>query len=536
MNTKQPKNTRKVGDGSGMTGLGYDWMQHWKDLPEFSQRELRPLKDLVVQFKNVQDRQAFAELLGRPISDATKSVWWPDQGRMDALSLQWFTEKPVIPKYPVYVISKGRWNSRMTSRALERMQVPYHIVVEPQEYDNYAAVIDPKKILTLPFSNLGQGSIPARNWVWEHSISLGASWHWILDDNISAFFRMYKNVQRRVQTGAVFRIVEDFVNRYENIGQGGLNYKMFFPRKSIIPPLYVNTRVYSCMLNRNDLPFRWRGKYNEDTDLSLRILKAGWCTVLFNAFLCNKMPTLTMKGGNTDELYKQDGQFDGRYEMAKSLFDQHPDVVEISQKWGRWQHSVDYTRVGLNEFRRLKFKKTALIPEGINNYGMFLMPVDESKEPLLLVGQYPSKKEDPNAVLCGDIGRRIAALGGITDEWYLENTDRMNVFPEYPGKQGKGDAWDAKAAAERALEMELDLQGRRVLFVGKNVAAAFGYDDLPWLEWKKLDDGGMVAVIPHLSKIVLWWNDVENRKAAGKFLKEIFAKGAQDVGTVEEEE
>jgi hypothetical protein len=43
-----------------------------------------------------------------------------------------------------------------------------------------AAVIDPKKILVLPFSNLGQGGIPARNWVWEHSISIGAKRHWIL--------------------------------------------------------------------------------------------------------------------------------------------------------------------------------------------------------------------------------------------------------------------------------------------------------------------------------------------------------------------
>ena len=49
------------------------------------------------------------------------------------------------PKYPVYVISKGRWESRLTSKALERMKVPYHIVVEPQEFDNYASVIDKQK-------------------------------------------------------------------------------------------------------------------------------------------------------------------------------------------------------------------------------------------------------------------------------------------------------------------------------------------------------------------------------------------------------
>ena len=75
------------------------------------------------------------------------------------------------PEHPVYVISKGRWELRYTSKALERTKVPYLIVVEPQEYEQYVAVIDPDKILVLPFSNLGQGSIPARNWVWEHSIA-----------------------------------------------------------------------------------------------------------------------------------------------------------------------------------------------------------------------------------------------------------------------------------------------------------------------------------------------------------------------------
>lgn len=64
------------------------------------------------------------------------------------------------PKYPVYIISKGRWESRLTSKALEKLKIPYHIVIEPQEYDQYSRVIDKNKILILPFSNLGLGGIP----------------------------------------------------------------------------------------------------------------------------------------------------------------------------------------------------------------------------------------------------------------------------------------------------------------------------------------------------------------------------------------
>lgn len=269
------------------------------------------------------------------------------------------------PKYPVYIISKGRWESRLTSKALEARKIPYSIVIEPQEFEQYAAVIDKSKILVLPFSNLGQGSIPARNWVWDHSVSIGAERHWILDDNIRGFHVFNRNLRVRTTSGTSFFIIEDFVNRYENIALAGMQYAMFAPRKVKSLPLILNTRIYSCILIKNDIPYRWRGRYNEDTDLSLRALKDGYCTVLFRAFLCEKITTMKMKGGNTDELYKGDG----RLKMAQSLVEQHPDVTTIKRKWGRWQHVVDYSGFKRN---KLKLKDGVEIPKGINNYGMIL--------------------------------------------------------------------------------------------------------------------------------------------------------------------
>ena len=41
------------------------------------------------------------------------------------------------PKYPIYVVSKGRWDSRLTVKSLERMKVPYFVVVEEQEHEQY---------------------------------------------------------------------------------------------------------------------------------------------------------------------------------------------------------------------------------------------------------------------------------------------------------------------------------------------------------------------------------------------------------------
>lgn len=265
------------------------------------------------------------------------------------------------PKYPVYIISKGRWDSRLTSKALEALSIPYRIVIEPQEYKQYAAVIDSKKILVLPFSNLGQGSIPARNWVWEHSISEGHKRHWIMDDNILKFYTLYRHRVRKIEDGSLFAACEDWVDRYSNVALAGPHYWQFAGRKRLTEdcsrPFLPNSRVYSCILIQNDIPFRWRGRYNEDTDLSLRALKAGWCTVLFMALLQDKRATMTTKGGNTDELYAKTSTFDGRLEMAKSLYRQHPDVTKITRKWGRWQHHVDYRPFKAN---KLKFTEEYL--------------------------------------------------------------------------------------------------------------------------------------------------------------------------------
>lgn len=275
------------------------------------------------------------------------------------------------PSYPVYVISKGRWESRLTVKALTEKNISFRVVIEPQEYNDYAAVIDPSLILTLPFSNLGQGSIPARNWVWEHAIKSGADRHWILDDNIRDFYRLHKNKRIRVDSGTSFKVIEDFADRYQNIALAGMHYRFFAPSTQKLPAFLLNDRIYSCILIKNDIPYRWRGRYNEDTDLSLRVLKDGWCTVLFYAFLADKIATLTMKGGNTDELYKGDG----RLLMAQSLQQQHPDVVKITRKWGRWQHQVDYRPFKNN---KLLLKPGVTIPQGVNNYGMVLVHEGEA--------------------------------------------------------------------------------------------------------------------------------------------------------------
>lgn len=284
------------------------------------------------------------------------------------------------PQFPIYIPSKGRAESRLTVRALEELSVPFYVVIEATERAAYEAVIDPARLLELDpayqaaydtFDALGdvgkgRGPGPARNFAWDHSIAAGFSHHWVMDDNIRAFRRLHLNQKIRLADGTGFRVMEDFALRYRNVAMSGPAYMFFVHAQKPEPPMILNSRIYSCNLIRNDVPFRWRGRYNEDTDLSLRMLKAGWCTVEFQMFLQEKQRTSAMLGGNTDEFYATEGTLP----KSAMLVAMHPDVARLKWRFGRAHHWVDY-----RPFRRnaLRLRDELVIEPGVDNYGMELI-------------------------------------------------------------------------------------------------------------------------------------------------------------------
>jgi hypothetical protein len=203
------------------------------------------------------------------------------------------------PRFPIYIPSKSRWASRLTMKTLDRIGADYRVIVEADQFDQYAAVLPESRLLVLdpafqdaydPFDQLGRtkplGPGPARNQAWADSIERGYAWHWVMDDNIQQFYWLRNNHTIPATDPSLFYLMEDFVLRYRNIAMAGPNYFMFSPCRTHQPPFVTGTRIYSCNLIRNDSDSaHWRGRYNEDTDLSLRMLKAGWNTVQFNAFL-----------------------------------------------------------------------------------------------------------------------------------------------------------------------------------------------------------------------------------------------------------
>jgi hypothetical protein len=56
----------------------------------------------------------------------------------------------MLPKFPVYIVSKGRYDNGLTTRALHEMGVPHFMVVEEDEVELYKTGRCYGEILVLP--------------------------------------------------------------------------------------------------------------------------------------------------------------------------------------------------------------------------------------------------------------------------------------------------------------------------------------------------------------------------------------------------
>lgn len=349
-----------------------DWRESWWGMPEFSMKDASPQHRITINFMTQEDVAEFARMTGIPVTTRSDTAWFPHQKPLSG-EVEW-DGLPTDSRYPICVPSKGRADVQKTGKALDRMGVSYKFFVESDEYDQYCKHLGADKVVSMPFNNLGQGSIPARNFIWEWAKEHGHKRHWTVDDNITSFARCTNNRRLCVRGGAFFQAMEDYVDRYENIAMAGPHHKGFVPdRNDRTGPYLLNSRVYSCILLDTSLPDRWRGRYNEDTDLSLRLLKQGKCTLLFRALLMDKGTTVgvknakPMKGGNTDNVYNSG---DHRLAFAQSLADQHPDCVKVVWKFNRWHHEVDYSKFKGNR----PILKAGIVPTvGANEYGMRLV-------------------------------------------------------------------------------------------------------------------------------------------------------------------
>lgn len=54
-----------------------DVFLEWKDMPEFIQTKQEPYSQIIVRFRNQEDLDEFAQMIGQKLTVKTKSIWHP---------------------------------------------------------------------------------------------------------------------------------------------------------------------------------------------------------------------------------------------------------------------------------------------------------------------------------------------------------------------------------------------------------------------------------------------------------------------------
>ena len=263
------------------------------------------------------------------------------------------------PIYPIYVISYSRYEKRpLTSVALNEMKQNHYLVVEKKQYDNYKQYVNSYTtilVMSDKYDDIKYGkngeepvmsSTCVRNFVWEHSRNNGDKRHWILDDNIKRFVRWNRMNHIDCISPMCFRSCEIITDRMKNCLMSGLSYKSMCPAiDTNHTPVILNTHVYSCILlsNEPNEECYWRGRYNEDVDLSIRILKTGTPTIKLNTFLCDKLETGSCKGGN-EEIYSKglvSSMEEGMKKKYDYIYNLHPQYIgNRPLKRNKYHHDI----------------------------------------------------------------------------------------------------------------------------------------------------------------------------------------------------
>jgi len=371
-----------------------DWRTLWTHMPSFQQENNDWIFHSVkVICESAEDYGALANTLRQYLKLSTTVIYHPTWVPSNLKQWVWKSNLPAsekAPRYPIFIISRGRAYSRYTAKALEELGVFYYLVVEPNELDAYESVTDESKgkVLALPFdtdTSNPTGPGRARNWCWDYARQvLKSRRHWVMDDNIQAFHRLEKNRRLEVGDGTMFRVMEDFVDRFSNVMVAGPNYRFFAAPKQELPPFVLNTRIYSCLLIHNECPHRWRERYNEDTILALDVLtdkdengKPRFCTIQFNAFLQDKIVTQRLMGGNTEVFYHAEGgdysklnyNATGTVRKSLTLEKAYPKYASVVIRYDRVHHHVDYSSFKANQ---LVFNPSCNAPTD-PDYGMMLV-------------------------------------------------------------------------------------------------------------------------------------------------------------------
>lgn len=253
-------------------------------------------------------------------------------------------------KYPVCIVSKDRSDTCTTHTLLDFEGVKWFYMVEPKDYDAYVARFGKSKVINIEQND--KGIYYVRNYCIEWSKKNGYDKHWQVDDDLRSlhyrpmnFIKGIRDSTRIENPSSMLSYIEDISIKCVNYGAGCLTHDGFaFSKKNDVD---INKMIYCFQLINNSIKSRYQPHTSEDVDFSVRILKEGYVTMVFNKYSFRTPASGSLKGGcNSSIDYKKIGNVDNR--KLRNL--------KLCQTYPQW--FVEYTKNGQSEVKPSKIWKS----------------------------------------------------------------------------------------------------------------------------------------------------------------------------------
>ena len=70
---------------TGEQSEGIDYAEAWKGMPEFTQEDLRPVKQIIISFETMDSYKDFAILIKQNLTEKTRGIWYPERIKSELL-------------------------------------------------------------------------------------------------------------------------------------------------------------------------------------------------------------------------------------------------------------------------------------------------------------------------------------------------------------------------------------------------------------------------------------------------------------------
>lgn len=241
-----------------------------------------------------------------------------------------------VNKYTIYIPSKSRAGIIKTVKTLDKDNLKYVLVVEPQDYDAYRQAYPRIEILQLDANDMGLWYV--RNYIKQYSKSIGESKHWQMDDDLEKFFIRRYNATKNTSTTPLtcISIVEKCMDMFTNVAISGMDGPAYaFSKKYGV---VLNRDVGGCVLVNNQIDAKWDYHAVEDIHYALSVLEQGYCTLRFFHVTVESTPSMVTPGGCTTTYYNSSDKLKQSYD---TFIERWPGKITIKEnvkgsgkRWG----------------------------------------------------------------------------------------------------------------------------------------------------------------------------------------------------------